>query len=167
MKSLNKAKRPILYSTNYTELRGKEKIFSNRLLNIKKVMRIPMRLFPDSIRARRLSLAFGDPICCPSVTYIRSIICRYPFKSGLFASLDWQEWEELSKEKGTFVYNNLPLMSHRIHEESETSRIIDHYSRSNEDYQMFLKFWPDTIARILSKIYSLSERSNSVDLNLF
>ncbi len=162
LKSLNKAKNPLLYSTNYAELRGNQKIYSNRLLNIKKVMRVPMRIFPNSIPARRLSLAFGDPICCPSVTYIKSIICRYPFKSGLLASLDWQEWETLSREKGAFVYNNKPLICHRIHEESETSRVINHYSRKDEDYQMFRKFWPESIASSLARLYSASEKSNTI-----
>ena len=162
LKSMNAAKKPIFYSTNYSELRNSVKVYNNRLLNIKKMLRIPMRLFPDSITARRLSLAFGDPICCPSVTYVKSIMDNHPFHSGLLASLDWQQWEELSKEKGSFVYSNKPLMSHRIHEESETSRVINNFSRVDEDYRMFLKFWPAPVARFLARLYSLSEKSNSV-----
>ncbi len=162
LKCINKTKNPILFSSNYAELRGNRKVFSNKLLNIKKIMRIPMRLFPNNIPARRLTLAFGDPICCPSVTYVQSKIKKYPFQSGLRASLDWQQWEVLSREKGSFAYSNEPLVCHRIHEESETSRIINNYSRTDEDYQMYLKFWPGPIAAFLARLYSASEKSNSV-----
>ena len=162
LRCMNNAKWPIFFSSNYAELRGKEKVFSNRLLNIKKLLRIPMRFFPESIPARRLSLAFGDPICCPSVTYVRAVVGENPFQKGLLASLDWQQWERLSKKKGSFVYSNKPLMCHRIHEESETSRVINTYSRIDEDYQMYLKFWPKPIAKILAQLYSESEKSNSI-----
>ncbi len=162
LRCMNKAKKPVFFSSGYAELRDDQKIYSNRLLNIKKILRVPMRMFPDSIFARRLTLAFGDPICCPSVTYVCSIMKRHPFRRGLLASLDWQQWEELSKEKGSFVYSNKPLMCHRIHEKSETSRVINKYSRINEDYQMYLRFWPDPIAKMLAKLYSSSEKSNSV-----
>lgn len=162
LKAMNRVKNPILFSSNYAELRGTEKVSSNRLLNIKKIMRLPMRFFQGQKWARRLSLAFGDPICCPSVTYDRKIILEHPFQQGLLASLDWQQWETLSRLKGSFAYSNQILMCHRIHEESETSRVINKYSRSGEDYQMFRKFWPDWIARILTKLYSGSEKSNSI-----
>ena len=121
-----------------------------------------MRLLPNSVSARRMTLAFGDPICCPSVTYVRELIMNHPFRKGLLASLDWQQWEELSKEKGSFVYSNKPLICHRIHEESETSRVIHSFSRADEDYQMFLKFWPKPMAKALTKLYSYSEASNTL-----
>ena len=162
LKAMNSANDPIFFSSDYAEFRKDKKVLKSRLLNIKRVMRLPMRAFPNQIAARRLSLAFGDPICCPSVTYVRDIILRHPFQSGLKASLDWQQWEVLSREKGSFVFCNKPLICHRIHEESETSRIINNYSRFDEDYQMFLKFWPKGSARILAKLYALSEKSNSV-----
>ncbi len=162
LRAVNRVRDPILFSSNYAELRGKEKVTGNRLLNIKKVLRLPMRLFQGSRRARRLSLAFGDPICCPSVTYVREIILAHPFQKGLLASLDWQQWETLSRLDGSFAYSNRYLMCHRIHEESETSRVIQKYSRTEEDYQMYRKFWPEGIARFLAKLYAGSEKSNEV-----
>ena len=162
LKCINRAKDPIFFSSNYAELRNNNVVYSNRILNIKKIMRIPMRVFPESIIARRLTLAFGDPICCPSVTYFRSVILNHPFQKGLLASLDWQQWEVLSKEKGSFVYCDYPLMFHRIHEESETSRVINMYSRIDEDYRMYRKFWPEPVAKLLAKLYSSSEKSNSI-----
>ena len=162
LECINKSKNPILFSSAYSEMRNGKKVFRNRLLNVKKLLIIPIRILPGSIGARRLSLAFGNAICCPSVTYKKEIIMKYPFQQGLRASLDWQQWERLSRLKGSFVYCGEALMSHRIHEGSETSRVISQFSRTEEDYTMFRMFWPERIARLLAKIYAISEKSNSV-----
>ena len=53
-------------------------------------------------------------------------------------------------------------MYHRIHEESETSIILGDHARNEEDFQMFCKFWPIPIARVLAKLYSSSEKSNEL-----
>ena len=160
LKSVNSVKNPILFSCNYGELRGDERVRSNSLLNIKKALRIPMRTFPYSIAARRMSLAFGDSICCPSVTYVKEIISRYPFSADYKADLDWQQWERLSKLHGSFAYCNEYLMYHRIHEESETSHVIGDTGRGTEDYEMFLRFWPKPIAKLLAHRYADAEKSN-------
>ena len=162
LKSVNRVKKPLLFSSDYAELRDGVVVRQNKLLNIKRCMRFPMWLFPGSKTARRLMLSLGDPICCPSVTYVRDVILRYPFQSGLLASLDWQQWEAISQEKGCFAYSRKCLMVHRIHEQSETSRVISKYSRTGEDYAMYRKFWPEPIARLLSKMYSVSEKSNNL-----
>ena len=53
-------------------------------------------------------------------------------------------------------------MGHRIHKDSETSVILGDNARSKEDYEMFCKFWPKLIAKILVKFYSRSEKSNNI-----
>ena len=54
-------------------------------------------------------------------------------------------------------------MSHRIHDGSETSAILGDSARGNEDFQMFCKFWPKPIARLLTRAYSSSEKSNELE----
>ena len=51
-------------------------------------------------------------------------------------------------------------MHHRIHEGSETTRLINDKTRGSEDLAMFELFWPKLIAIIINKAYSLSEKSN-------
>ena len=162
LRKMNRAKNPILFAGNYAELRGAERVTSSRLLNIKKVLQIPMRLFPGQVWARRASLAFGNSVCCPSVTYVRSVMEQHPFEAGLKSNLDWQKWEELSRLKGSFCCSRQVVMCHRIHEESETSRVIREESRSAEDYEMFRKFWPEGIAKKLTGLYAGSEKSNEI-----
>ena len=84
------------------------------------------------------------------------------FKSGFRSDEDWEAWEMLSKRNGAFVYCKKPLTLHRIHEDSETSKILGDNARIKEDYVMFCKFWPKFIAKILTKVYGTSEKSNDL-----
>ena len=61
-----------------------------------------------------------------------------------------------------FYYIHKPLMGHRISEESTTTKMLKDNIRTKEDKFMFSKFWPKWFARIITKVYSLSEKSNKV-----
>lgn len=104
----------------------------------------------------------GDPICCPSVMFVKNNLPNPVFTVKFRASEDWQAWERLSRLKGTFVYVNEPLMYHRIHEESETSIIIGDNDRTKEDFEMFCMFWPRPIAKLLTHFYASSQKSNDI-----
>lgn len=54
-------------------------------------------------------------------------------------------------------------MGHRISEASTTTEIINAGIRTKEDYEIFCRFWPKPIAKVLTKVYQKSEKSN--DLN--
>ena len=51
-------------------------------------------------------------------------------------------------------------MCHRIHEESETSNLIENNVRLEEDYQMFRRYWPEWIAKILMNKYKDAVKTN-------
>lgn len=159
--AMNSAKEPIIAFSHYAELRNGEKVYSNRLLKIKKMLLLPMRLSRNSIFLRRLSLSFGNSICCPAVTYVKD---RVPlFDAAFVNNLDWNQWERLSKQKGEFIYVAEQLMCHRIHEESTTSEMIKNNIRGQEDYEIFCRFWHKSIARWLAGVYGTSEKSNSLN----
>lgn len=161
---LETSKRPLIFFTDYAEIRNGEKITNNKLLKIKKIMLWIMRprMFWNSRFIRRRVLSMGSPICCPSVTFIKPNLPEVVFQHGFRASEDWEAWEMISKLKGEFVYCNKILTLHRIHEDSETSKILEDNKRVEEDYEMFCKFWPKPIAKILVKAYSTSETSNEL-----
>lgn len=162
LKRMNRCGKPILYFTNYGEIRNGERETKNRLLRIKRVLLMPNRLFPGLKFARRASLAFGNAICCPSITYLKSVVGSDPFSDRFRSNLDWELSEKLSREKGQFVYHPRILMYHRIHGESTTTEIIGDHQRTAEDFEMMKKFWPERIAGWLSSRYSKSEESNKV-----
>lgn len=164
LKSLNDAKKPLIAFSDYYEIRNGEKVYNNSILKIKRTLLTPVR-FKSLCKVKlfkRMVLAFGNGICCPAVTLVKENINGLPFIFGYKSNVDWQAWEILSKQKGEFMYVKSALMGHRIHSESETSRVIGDSARSSEDYEMFCKFWIKPIAKMLTKFYANSEKSNQV-----
>lgn len=158
------SKKPLIFFSDYGELRGDEIVTKNRLLTVKRIMLIPLRwrVFFGNRFVRRRILSFGSPICCPSVAYARENLPREVFKQGFRSNEDWEAWEKLSRLQGDFIYDKEILMYHRIHEESETSAIIQDNKRSDEDMEMYSKFWPKPIAKLLVKLYADGQKSNDL-----
>ena len=158
--------------TDYSELKGDKRIDKSLNLMIKRFLLIPIRNeHSNHLRWRkRWILRFGNAVCCPSVTYnkkaLDKILLKYGrnelFQSHFRSNLDWEMWEWLSNRRGSFVYIPGILMSHRIHMDSETSATIRDNQRGAEDYEMFVKFWPEWISRLISKAYGESEREKRV-----
>ena len=162
--AVNRKKKPIIVHTNYYENRNGEKVERNRLLNVKRVMNFPFQfeLFQRSKWAKRRSLSIGNPICCPSVTFCKKAIQGSPFSEQYGNSFDWDAWVRMSALDGEFVYCPYKLVAHRIWSESVTSRSIENNLRNHEDYEIFCRFWPAPMAKLLLKVYSTAEKSNTV-----
>ena len=165
LKELEEAKNPIICCTDYYEIRNGERVSKNTNLIIKRLLSMPIcnTALRGTRAGKRLPLAFGNGICCPSVTYVKDKMPKPLFKEGMLSNLDWQTWEKLSNEEGSFCYVHMLLMGHRIHEESTTTEIIESTSRWQEDYEMFSKFWPSPVAKMLCNMYSKSEASNKIE----
>ena len=165
LKAINSAAHPLIGFTDYGELREEKIVTVNRLLCIKRLLLLPLMLKPmqNVPLIRRFALSIGSVICCPSVTMVKNNIREPVFENNMKSNIDWQAWEKISRQKGTFVYIPKPLMLHRIHEGSETSRLIEADGRKEEDIMMFRKFWPEWAARLIEKIYSKAEKSNQVN----
>lgn len=159
---LSGTKHPLIFFSNYYELREGRYIKSNRLLRIKRLMLIPLQMksLQSSIFVRRRILSLGSPICCPSVMYAKNNLPDVIFKVGFRSNEDWEAWEMISRFKGDFLYSTKPLMAHRIHEESETSAIIADNKRSEEDLEFYSRFWPKWMAKILVRLYAKGQESN-------
>lgn len=152
----------LLFFTNYGELRSGEPVDSNRLLSVKRAMLFPIkdgRLMRSRFTRRRI-LSLGSAICCPSVSFNLQRLRKPIFESTMKCDLDWQAWEKISKQNGAFYYDSTILMRHRIHEESETTHLIEDNTRGREDLEMLNKFWPSCVARLIYRMYSISQKSN-------
>lgn len=164
LQEINRARHPLISFADYGEIRNGKRITNNRLLNIKRIMLMPLRLhiLQRSRLVRRRILSFGSPICCPSVTYVKENLPETIFESGYRSNVDWQAWEKISRRKGSFVYCTDILMFHRIHLDSATTAIIADNDRTKEDYAMLCKFWPEKIAGMIETLYRNSEKSNEI-----
>ena len=167
LRSLNRAEHPLIAFTDYYELRNDTRSYAprNRNLLLKEILALPLRvpLLGKSRWIRRRILSLGCVICCPSVTYVKPHLPAMPFREDYQADLDWQLWEKLSRRRGSFCYVPEALQGHRIHVDSTTTKVIGSgRNRSGEDLEMFRKFWPEPVARLLNRLYSVSQEQNQI-----
>lgn len=166
LRAVGNFKKPLIFFSDYYELRNGKVVKENTLLKVKRLMLLPLcvRRFQESRFIRRRILAFGSPICCPSVMYVKENLPAVIFKDGFRSCEDWEAWEMISRRKGAFVYDRKALMCHRIHADSETSAIIGDHARSAEEYVMYCKFWPAWFAKILNRQYAKGQKSNTMSM---
>ena len=159
---MEKRKKPLLFFSDYYELREEGITDKNLNLRIKKLLLLPVAApFLSGRRAfKRIILSIGNPICCPSVTYARENLPYAMFRTGMKSNIDWQAWAAAADMQGDFVYARTPLMQHRIHRESTTTELIESAGRTQEDLDMLKRFWPEPMARQINRLYRLAERSN-------
>jgi len=110
---------------------------------------------------KKLLLALGNPIGCPTVTFNKKNIGDFQFDQNFSINMDWKAWYDLAQKKGSFVWVKKTLVSHRIYAGSETSQGLADNRRQEEDMRMFKKIWPSPIALVLSKLYGLSYKNNA------
>lgn len=152
----------VIAFTDYREIKNSDKIDLTTNLKIKKMLLLPLKIFSKSKIIKRRALSMGCSICCPSVTINTKITGKNPYKTNLKCDLDWDTWYEMTKYKGRFLYINKELMLHRIHEESETSNLIENNIRLEEDLIMLNKFWPKPIAKFIMKFYKQAIKTNEI-----
>lgn len=163
LKSLNSVAKPLIYFTDYGEIRKGVNVDDNRLLAVKRFLLAPLRdgRFSKSRFIRRRVLSLGSSISCPSVTLAVSNLWTPVFRNTFKCDLDWDTWERASRISGDFYYNSRILMHHRIHEESETTALIGDSTRTREDLQMLQRFWPKPFAWMINLVYRNSQKSNA------
>lgn len=164
LERMKSSEKPLIAFTDYFEIRDGKKVLDDRLLKVKRLMLLPMR--PKAAQGsrfiRRRVLSFGDPVCCPSVMYSMKNLKFPVFRNHYRSVEDWEAWEKISRMKGDFLYINRPLVGHRIHHDSETSKIIHDGKRVRENYEMYRKFWPPFMAKLINYFYTSSEKSNEL-----
>lgn len=169
---MESSEEPMIAFSDYAEYKNGKECKDGLNLKIKRILLSPIKSIGKSGRRfwKRWILRFGNAICCPSVTYNRAAVmeCMHKeqretlFLKHFRSNLDWETWEWLSQFPGQFLYIKKSLMAHRIHADSETTATIKEHKRSDEDYEMFCKFWPHWFARVLTGYYKKSEDSNTV-----
>lgn len=163
VKKLENKKDFVIAFTKYKEIKNGKEIELTINLRIKEILLFPLKFFNKSKWIKRRILSLGSPICCPSVTINKKIVGEEPYKADLKCNLDWDTWVDFIKYDGRFLYIPKYLMFHRIHEESETSALIENNIRLEEDLHMFEKFWPQFIAKFLCSKYKNAIKTNVID----
>lgn len=160
---LNKSNNMIITFSDYYEIREGKKCNYNLLLIIKRIMNWGFRVpyMQASKSYRRMILAIGNPIDCPSVVFNKELLKESPFDTKYRNSCDYMTWVKLSSLNGRYIYIPRKLMGHRIYSESETTKNIENNVRKKEDLEIRSLLIPLSIAKIVNKLYALSEKSNN------
>jgi len=165
VREFQRSEHMLLAFTNYEDLvNSKVRKFSLNAL-VKSALLWPF-WWSTSIRMPLLKksiLAFGDPICCPTVTLnLTAISADFSFAEDYSCALDWLAWLQLAKQKGGFIYIAKKLVKHRIHPESETTNQISNGKRQQEELQIFQMMWGEKIAKLISKVYTVGHQDNTI-----
>lgn len=161
LQALADARDALIAFTDYEEITQSGPRERSALLRIKQVLLELGFLGRSVIRSRfrkTNALRFGCAIPCPSVTLRREAGVR--FDPGFRVNLDWAAWLDLCDRPGAFVWVRRRLMSHRIHEGSETSQAIAAGQRAQEDERLLCRLWPAWVARMIVRSYNLAYASN-------
>ncbi|MEJ7746735.1 MAG: glycosyltransferase family A protein [Luteimonas sp.] len=153
----------VLVMTDYGEWHAGRQRLTTPMLMVKRLLLEFGFLGRSSLSrtgAKLRLLRFGCPIACPSVT-LRASATTLRFREDLKVNLDWDAWMRLAVQDGAFAYVRDVSMLHRIHTGSETSDAIRQGVRADEDLMMFRSLWPEPVARLLARAYSLSYETGS------
>jgi hypothetical protein len=114
----------------------------------------------DPVRKRKL-LAWGNPVCCPSVVFNLARLREFAFSERLSSNLDWDAWLRLAALDAPFVFVSKPLVKKRNHSLSATAALLADSRRAAEDREMFDRLWPRPAAALLARIYRLGYLANA------
>lgn len=149
--------------TDYSEIAGNQIRSKTALLRIKRLIIGFMMLGSSFLQSRfrkKMFLSIGCPLPAPSVMYNMEMLTDFTFNFEFSINMDWDAWYRLSMENGKFVSVRKKLLLHRIHPGSATTAGLKANKRQEEDIIMFNRFWPGVLAKIISKFYSMSYKSN-------
>lgn len=144
-----------VFTTDYVIVKNGRLITGDAMLWVKRILRLPLRVPALNDRAwiKKMSLIFGNPICCPATTYQKKLLGTPLVRSEYRFALDWDNLYQLACEKGRFICDERPLLYYRVHDEATTKACIVGGRRAEEEEAMFRRFWPGPVARLLMHFY--------------
>lgn len=154
MDAVKDEKNACIAFTDYRGLIG-GKVVNNINCKIRRFLLRPMRIktFSGMRFWKRRVLSLGNSICCPGVTYHKSVIEGDIFTTELKFNIDWDTFYKYANLPGRFIYIKKPLVYYRVHDEATTMECIDNSLRIKEDNIMFEKFWPRIVVKVIMIFY--------------
>ena len=145
-----------IFIADYLPLKGGK--VGKRDINskLRKFLRQPMRCkkLAASKWWRRRILSLGNSICCPGVTYNKSVVGLPIFTSKMTFCIDWDTFLKCAEIKNShFAYCDTPIIYYRIHDGATSKEFIVDHRRIKEDTDMFNKFWPSFLTKIIMVFY--------------
>lgn len=157
-KKLQSMKNPdevTMFLTDYVPLKDSTGLQRDINSKIRRFLRTPLKSerLASKKWIRKMTLAFGNSICCPAVTYNKKKLGASVFVSEYKFNIDWDTFLMLAKKDGTFAYVDRPLTHYRVHDGATSKEFIENHLRIDEDTRMFDQFWPHWITRLIMVFY--------------
>lgn len=162
LNAINCSTKPIIAFTNYKEMHNDvvdEK--DSGLVKVKRILLWPLKIskLTGTGWGKRIIQLCGNPITHPTVVCVKDELAGTTFDKRFKASMDWDLWERLSRQKGSFVYVPDVLLYHRMNDENQTAQLLrTSDDRYNEDLNILCRFWPRFIARAIMHFYKESKK---------
>ena len=158
---LEKYSNTLIAMTDYRIINQHQEVRWDVSLVIKQIMKLPLRVpFLADKRWVKLGVqSLGNGICCPSVCYHRTMLGESIFQSGYHYALDWEMFVEIAKKKGRFTYIPKNLFYYRIHDGATTKACLKNQEKTQEELEMFAKFWPKPVVKLLMHFYKIGYKS--------
>lgn len=160
-KYLTKYPDTLIAMTDYRIINQHQEVRWDVSLLVKQIMKLPLRApFLADKRGVKLGVqSFGNGICCPSVCYHRTVLGASIFQSGYHYALDWDVFVEIGKKAGRFTYIPKNLFYYRIHDGATTKVCLKNQEKTKEELEMFGKFWPVPVVKMIMHFYKLGYKS--------
>ena len=149
-----------VFTSDYVILKGKKVITGDTMLWVKRLLRLPLRWRFMSHRTwiKKLPLIFGNSICCPATTYRKGVLGEPFVRSEFQFALDWENMVKLAEREGRWICEERPLLYYRVHDGAATKACMEDHRREAEEREMFRRFWPEPVVRLLMKEYGKAGR---------
>ena len=145
-----------VFTSDYAIVKNKKVITGDKMLWVKRLLRLPLRfhILCGLKWIKIMPLVLGNPICCPATTYSKKRLGEPFVQSEYQFALDWDHMVQLAGEKGRFICVEKPLIYYRVHEGATTNACIKDNRRAREEAEMFARFWPKAVVKLIMKGYS-------------
>ena len=140
-----------MFTSDYVIVKNGALITGDKMLLVKRLLRLPLR-FPalnDRVWVKKLPLMFGNSICCPASTYRKDRLGEPLFLENYKFALDWANLLALAERDGRFICVERPLLYYRVHDGATTKQCIVNNDRAREEEEMFRRFWPEAVVKLL------------------
>ena len=152
-----------VFTSDYVIVKGDRLISWDKLLLVKRILRMPLRLKCAShlSQVKKLSLMLGNSICCPATTYCKKKIGEPLICSDYSFVLDWENMLRLAERPGRWICEEKPLLCYRVHDGAATKACIRDHRREQEEREMFERFWPRPVVELLMRGYRTAYKEYS------
>lgn len=135
-------------------IENKKTSFSLSLL-VKSILLLPFKLQNPlrSMILKKMVISFGNPICCPTVTYNREQLSQFKFNEEYSYVLDWAAWVEIFATPFSIAFTNKPLVNRLIHQGSGTVDGIQSKGIQKEEQAIFEKIWGKPLSKLFFFFY--------------